>query len=177
MTTIAHSRRLTWALWVAIFCNTMSFFGYVYEQIVFVPNMFSSSPTESKMLWTNYYTSTNPGHYHILVTVLALIAFIVLWIYRQGLGAQQSKRLKAATIMFVIANILTGIAVTQINNKLYFGGPINEAQVVLSLATSWALLNLMRAIAVFICIVSLLKIFQITLNSPQPEQPQANLTI
>ena len=165
MQSVTNNQKVTYALWVAIFCNTMSFFGYVYEEIVDVPNFFGSSPTNAKVLWTTYHTVTNPIHYHGFVTIVALIALVIIWFYKEGLDSHQIKKLKLATITFVIANILTIIAVTQLNNKLYFGDPINDAQVVITLASSWAILNLIRAITVFICVVSLLQMFNITIEN------------
>lgn len=158
-------KKITTALWIAIACSAMSFFGYVYEAIVDVPNMFGASPTDAKQMWTAYHSLTNPIHYHILPAMGAILGLAILWRYRSRLSSEQQKKLNIAIFTTIFANILTGIAVTQLNNRLYFGNPIDEPIVVINLAIAWSLVNFIRLLIVLICIISLLKIFNFTLQS------------
>ena len=65
--------------------------------------------------------------------------------------------------MIILINILTGMAVTQINDKLYFNLPVNDSESVKDLAKIWAILNFIRLSFTAICTVILVKMFSIKL--------------
>lgn len=141
----------------------MSFFGFVYEEIDFIPNYFTTSPIDARTQWNNFHSLTNPAYYHILPSIIAIFSIVVVWFYKQHLLKRQIKKLKTASIIIVLINILTGIAVTQINDKLFFELPIENAATVINLAITWAILNFIRLFLTAICIIVLVKMFSINL--------------
>lgn len=157
------NKRITILIWTAIIACAMSFFGFVYEQIDFIPNYLSTTPIEAKMHWTSFHSITNPAYYHIPASIVAICCIAVIWYYRQHLSETQIRKLRVASLLTILVNILTGIAVTQINDKLYFGTQINNSETVKNLAIVWATLNFIRLFFVALCTVKLVKMFSIGL--------------
>jgi hypothetical protein len=141
----------------------MSFFGFVYEEIDFIPNYFSQTPMEAKIQWNSFHSLTNPAYYHIPPSIIAIFSITMIWFYKQHLSNRQIRKLRVVSIMIIIINILTGIAVTQINDKLYFETPVNNSETVKGLATTWAILNFIRILSTAICTIILVKMFSIKL--------------
>lgn len=153
-------------IWTAIIASAMSLFGFVYEGIDFIPNYFGTSPIEAKMQWNNFHSITNPAYYHIPPSAIAIVAIIMIWFYRRHLLTQNIRKLKTVSILIVLINILTGIAVTQINDKLYFEMPIEHSETVKNLAITWAILNFIRLVLTALCTITLVKMFSIKLKKP-----------
>lgn len=150
-------------IWIAIVANAMSFFGFVYEEIDFIPNYFSKTPMEAKIQWNSFHSLTNPAYYHIPPSIAAILSITVIWFYKKYLSNRQIRILKVASIMIILINILTGIAVTQINDKLYFDMSVDSSETVKRLATIWAVLNFIRLSFTAICAILLMKMFSIKL--------------
>lgn len=140
----------------------MSFYGFVYEEIDFIPNFFNSHPIESKLHWNSFHSITNPSYYHILPSICCMFSLAIIWFFRRHLESQQISKLKAASIFVVIVNILTGIAVTLINDKLYFEKTV-EPTTLKNLAMVWATLNFIRITLTAIHTAILMKMFSIKL--------------
>jgi hypothetical protein len=150
------------AIWIAIITSTMSFFGFVYEEIDFIPNFFNSHPIESKLNWNSFHSITNPSHYHILPAICCIFSLTIIWFNKHHIALQQISKLKVASILVIIVNILTGIAVTYINDKLYFNKTV-ESTTLKNLAIAWATLNFVRITLTAIYTVILMKMFSIKL--------------
>lgn len=157
------NKRITILIWTAIIACTMSFFGFVYEQIDFIPNYLGATPIEAKMHWNNFHSITNPAYYHIPASIIAICCIAVIWYYRQYLTKTQIRKLRVVSLLTILVNVLTGIAVTQINDKLYFGTQIDNSETIKSLAIVWGVLNFIRLSFVAICAVLLVKMFSISL--------------
>lgn len=157
------NKRIIVFIWGAIIASAMSFFGFIYEEIDFIPNYFGATPTEAKIQWSSFHSLTNPAYYHIPPSIVAIFCIAMIWFYKQHLSDSQLKKLKIASVVTILINILTGIAVTQINDKLYFGTSINNSETVKNLAIIWATLNFIRLSLVAVCIVLLVKMFSIRL--------------
>ena len=155
--------RIATLIYIVIFASAMSFFGFVYEQIDFIPNYFGLSPINAKIQWTSFHSITNPAFYHILPSIVTVFCVLMLWFYKHNLLIHQLRKLKIVSALVIVINILTGIAVTQINEKLYFDTSIIETKEVKNLAISWTLLNFSRLSLVAICIKILVKMFSIKL--------------
>lgn len=156
--------------WIAIIANTMSFFGFVYEEIDFIPNYFSKTPMEAKIQWNSFHSLTNPAYYHIPPSIIAIFSIAIIWFYNQLLSNRQIRILKTVSIIIILINILTGIAVTQINDKLFFEIPIENSETVKRLATIWAILNFIRLSFTAICTIMLIKMFSIKLIIINPKE-------
>lgn len=148
----------------------MSFFGFVYEEIDFIPNYFSTTPIEAKAHWNSFHSLTNPAYYHILPSLIAIFSVVAIWFYKAYLSKRQIRKLRIVSIAIILINVLTVIAVTQINDKLYFEIPIESSETVKSLATIWAILNFIRLVLTAICTIMLIKMFSIDLigNTNEP---------
>lgn len=158
-------KRIIAFVWIAIIASTMSLFGFVYEEIDFIPNYFTANPIEAKIQWSNFHSVTNPAHYHIPASIGAIFSIIAIWFYKQQLSNQQRRNLKTASVMIILINIVTGIAVTQINDKLYFAAPVDNAEMVRNLAVIWATLNFIRLSCAAICTTALVKMFSMSFGS------------
>ncbi len=158
-------REISTIVWTSILANAMSFFGFVYEEIDFVPNYFTSSPAEAKMSWSEFHSLTTPAYYHILPSIIAIMCVVALWFYKRNLTDNQIRKLKIASLSTLLVNILTGIAVTQINNKLYFGEPIGDSETIKTFATIWGILNFLRLSFVAISTMAFLKFFSINIET------------
>lgn len=158
-----HTKRITTFIWIAIIASTMSFFGFVYEEIDFIPNYFGIAPLEAQIQWSGFHSLTNPAYYHIPPSIVAIFGLGMIWFYRSDLTKLQLRKLKIASVITILINILTGIAVTQINDKLYFGTTMNSSETIKNLAIIWGVLNFIRLSFVAICIVVLVKMFSIKL--------------
>lgn len=152
-------------LWITIFCNSMCFFGYVYEEIVDIPNiLFSDNSIKVNELWSNYHIITNPAHYYGFITSIGIISLILLWINKKVLSEVDFKKLKIASGLIILATIITTIAVTQINDFVFFGKPLEQSQNLHSLSIIWSILNFIRLSFTFLATLKLLSIFKITLS-------------
>lgn len=173
---IKHQKTIETLIWIAIVMSTMSFFGFVYEEIDFIPNYFSKTPMEAKIQWNSFHSLTNPAYYHIPPSIIAIFSITVIWFYNQYLSKRQIGKLRVVSILILLVNILTGIAVTQINDKLYFEIPVDNSETVKDLATIWAILNFIRIFFTAICTIMLVKMFSIKLiiNNSRKKKPAGN---
>lgn len=158
-------RRIANLIWVAVIASTMSFFGFVYEAIDFIPNYFGPAPIEAQIQWRSFHSLTNPAYYHLPPSVIAIGCIAIVWIYRHCLSVGQLRLLKIASVATILVNILTGIAVTQVNDKLFFGTQFSNSEMVTNLALTWAILNLIRLSFAASCSVALMKMFSISLTT------------
>lgn len=139
-------------IYVLIFSLLMSFFGYLYEQIDFIPNyLLANNPKEISVYWSKFHYIVNPAHYHILPATLTLFCLLYIWINRKRLNKLQYKSLILVTTLIIIVNILTVIAVFQINDKLYFSKEVNNQINLKWLAIVWSFINIIRLLILFIC--------------------------
>ena len=159
---ILSNKRIYSFICISVFANAMGFFGFLYEEIDFIPNYFIN-PLNAKIHWNQFHVYTNPAHYHIIPSIVAIICLIALWFYNQNFSIVQTKKLKIVSINTVLINCITGIAVLFINNKLFFDEPVNNSQILILLAVTWAILNMMRLILLGLNIIYLMKFFQINL--------------
>ncbi len=149
-------------IWISIFANAMSFFGFLYEQIDFIPNYFFS-PLSSKIHWSQFHLFTNPAHYHVIHSLFSISCLIVLWIYNQNFNVIQIKKLKIISLNTLLVNCITGIAVNFVNNKLFFDEPVSNAEALVFLASIWAILNMLRLIFLGLNIFYLMAFFRVDL--------------
>ncbi len=146
-----HQLAIRKTLAFLIFSLGMSFFGYLYEQIDFIPNYFyGSRQDEASLHWSKFHQLTNPAFYHILPAILAILCIINLWIRKDFLNKFQRKSLILISILTVITNLLTSLAVTQINDQLFFGQNIDNKTNLKVLALLWSGINASRLILIFI---------------------------
>lgn len=169
------NRRIANSIWVAVIANTMSFFGFVYEAIDFIPNYFGTASIEAQMHWRSFHSLTNPAYYHIFPSIITICCIVMVWIHRHYLSSDQLRLLKIASVATILVNISTGIAVTQLNDKLYFGTQFNNAETVRNLALIWGILNLIRLSFAAICSVSLLKTFSIHLITNNKKRTESSI--
>ncbi|MFE9933747.1 hypothetical protein [Streptomyces sp. NPDC005533] len=122
----------------AVLCHAWFFFGFLYEEIVDVPNMMMGAhAAEAQSLWDLYHSVTNPVFYCAIVAVPVLGSLAFLWLKRGGLSPANQTCLRLATYGHLAMAALTFVAVTQINGTLYFGPPINDPARVDTLAWAW----------------------------------------
>lgn len=141
----------------------MCFFGYVYEEIVDIPNMiFSAQAGEVNRSWANYHEVTNPVHYYGLVSTLGIISLILIWANKKHLSKINFKKVKIATALIGGATLLTIIAVTQINDFVFFNKPIEGAYTLGQLSIIWAVINLMRLSLTFFAVLKLISVFKVS---------------
>lgn len=130
----------------------MSFFGYLYEQIDFIPNYLVGVGYQNASLhWSNFHQVTNPAYYHILPACVAIVCIISIWRQKRTLSNAQHKALLLITIVTVLTNVLTTLAVTQINDQLFFGQSLENTTDIKTLALQWSILNILRLLFLFIC--------------------------
>jgi uncharacterized membrane protein len=148
------------ALRIAIGCNAWFFFGFLYEEIVDVPNMmFGSRAASAQALWDPYHWVTNPVFYYVVVALPAVGSLVFLWLRRAELSPANRTRLQVAAGGHIAMALLTGIAVTQINGILYFGPPMGDPERVRTLAWVWFLVNALRITATALTVVKLVAIY------------------
>lgn len=152
------NRNLGLALRVAIPCNTMMVFGFLYEEIVDVPNLIGAHGREAQALWNAYHWLTNPIHFYVVPGIVVELSLLFLWLRRRALPSADRARLMTALGGHVGTAVLTGIAVTQINNHLYFGPPIDDPARVRFLAVTWFVVNAVRIVSTAVTTVSLTRI-------------------
>jgi hypothetical protein len=133
----------------------MSFFGYLYEQIDFIPNFFSENPAEKQQHWKMFHQLTNPAYYHIFPALVSLACLVPLWITNQE--ATRKQLIVASSAVFLI-NLFTAIAVLNINDTLYFGNQLESDAAIRQLAVIWSVINSLRLIFIYIAFRALVKI-------------------
>ncbi|MCM9077973.1 MULTISPECIES: hypothetical protein [Streptomyces] len=144
----------------AVLCHAWFFFGFLYEEIVDVPNMMMGAhAVEAQSLWDPYHSVTNPVFYYAIVAVPVLGSLAFLWLKRGGLSPANQTRLRLATCGHLAMAALTFVAVTQINGTLYFGPPINDPARVDTLAWAWFGVNALRIGATAFATVKLLDLY------------------
>jgi hypothetical protein len=131
----------------AIHANTMMFSGFVYEAIVDVPNLMLAKGVEAQALWAPYHWATNPVHFYTVPGLVLLPALLILWLRRAELSGHGRRRLRVALYGLLGTAVTTGIAVTQINDELYFGPPIGDPARVRFLAVTWFVVNALRIVS------------------------------
>lgn len=130
----------------------MSFFGYLYEQIDFIPNYLAGAGHQNASLhWSNFHHVTNPAYYHILPACVTILCLVSIWKHKRILSSVQHKTLLLITVLTVLTNVLTTLAVTQINDQLFFGQSLENAIDIKALALLWSMLNILRLLFLFIC--------------------------
>jgi hypothetical protein len=144
---------------VAIIGNAWYLFGFLYEEVVDVPNMmFGSSAAKAQAVWDPYHWATNPVFYYTIVAFPTFVSLVLLWLGRGELTPANRARLRAALGGHVAVAVLTGIAVTQINGTLYFGSPIGDSSQVHALAWTWFAVNALRIAATGLTVLKLIAI-------------------
>ncbi|MFD7916366.1 hypothetical protein ACFV30_37650 [Streptomyces sp. NPDC059752] len=159
-------RRVGLYLQVGIVCHAGYFFGFLYEAIVDVPNMLGARAVQAQALWDPYHWLTNPGFYYTIVGMPALVSLVLLLRRRTRLSLAGRVRLRASTGCHLVMMALTTIAVTQINDTLYFGAPIGDLGRVHFLAGAWFLVNAARISVTAVVIANLMKIYTEALAIP-----------
>ncbi|MDX3536158.1 hypothetical protein PV721_17610 [Streptomyces sp. MB09-01] len=155
----------------AVLCHAWFFFGFLYEEIVDVPNMMIGAHAgEAQSLWDPYHSVTNPVFYYAIVAVPALGSLAFLWLKRGGLSPANQTRLRLATRGHLAMAALTLVAVTQINGTLYFGPPINDPARVDTLAWTWFGVNALRIGATAFATVKLIE-FYLDIRSTTARDP------
>ncbi|CCH52666.1 hypothetical protein BN8_01681 [Fibrisoma limi BUZ 3] len=152
-------RILNSLLLIALVSHAMWLFGNVYEAIVDAPNL-TASPAAARQCWLDYHSVTNPIFYHIPNTPIGFLTLIVAWWRgKKSLPPNAQKWLTWATLGSLGAVLLTVYVVTQINLRLYFGGPNPDNADVLDLANQWIVLNLLRIAFEVVTVVYLFRTY------------------
>ena len=86
-----QQKKITILLWTTIIASAMSFFGFVYEEIDFIPNYLSLTPIEAKIHWNSFHSLTNPAFYHIPPSIIAIFSITMIWFYKQHLSNRKIK--------------------------------------------------------------------------------------
>ncbi|RIV21588.1 hypothetical protein DYU11_19505 [Fibrisoma montanum] len=163
-------RVLNTLLLIALVSHSMWLFGNVYEAIVDAPNL-TASPAAARQCWLDYHSVTNPIFFHIPNTPVGFLALVLAWWRsRQTLPATARQWLTWATLGSLGAILLTVYVVTQINLRLYFGGPNPDNAEVLNLANEWIVLNLARIAFEVVTVVYLFRTY-LTFYSSRINQP------
>jgi hypothetical protein len=140
--------RIELALRIGVVCHAWYLFGFVYEEIVDVPNMIGSRGGQAQGLWDPYHWLTNPVHYYAVIALPAIACLALLWHRRHELPPADRRRLHTAIGGHAVLAVTTGIAVTLINDTLYFGPPIGDPNRVRVLALTWFTVNGIRIVGV-----------------------------
>lgn len=146
----SHFKHSENAAFYLIISLSMSFFGYLYEQIDFIPNFLIGDIEQISFYWNKFHHITNPAYYHILPAIVTVFCVFYLWSKKNKFTKIQYKSLIFITTLTILTNVLTVVAVTQINNQLYFND--NYSSDFKELAIKWSLINFLRLILIFICI-------------------------
>lgn len=136
--------RIELALRVGVVCHAWYLFGFVYEEIVDVPNLIGARGMQAQGLWNPYHWLTNPVHYYAVVAAPAIACLGILWRRRHEFLPADRRRLRAAVSGHFVLALTTGVAVTLINGPLYFGAPIGDPDRVRLLALTWFTVNGIR---------------------------------
>lgn len=145
------ARKVQLPVLLLLFTVAMSFFGYLYEQIDFIPNYFVDNSIESAVHWSTFHQLTNPAYYHILPSAVSLVCLALLWAKKKNLTHTQSKAVIRLFIFMILINLLTTVAVTTINDTLFFAQQLENLTSMKTEAIKWSLLNVSRLILLYFC--------------------------
>lgn len=138
------SRPARWLSGLALLGLAQWFFGNLYEAVVLAPNLLSGTYAQLQA-WQGYFTSTNPVYYYVPLTQLAAMAGWVAW-WRAPVGTGRRRWLGRAALLSLLATLLTGYIVTQLNLALFFGPLASIRAQLPALALRWNVLNLVRVL-------------------------------
>ena len=128
-----------WPLTFSVILLVIEASGLVYEQLVFIPNYFSSDPTAIKYAFSGFHVLSTPLTFHALFS--ALLVFGLVLVVRDWHST--SRRCVTGVLICVLAaGSLTAVAVMRINDALFFDAPVSGD--IRRLAWAWSLLNLAR---------------------------------
>lgn len=118
-----RDKKLNAFLILAIFGLGLTFFGNLYEYVVFVPNLIGLGGIKGVIAFREFFVFSNPVFYYIPLGVIGFISTFISYARICDRTTNLNKWLKKATVYGVITILITVIIVTQFNFKLFFGPP------------------------------------------------------
>lgn len=125
----------------SLFFMALWFFGNLYEELVLIPNQLTDCYGKLQH-WQQFFTITNPMYFYVPFTQLAVIVICIL--HFRVSDIKQKEFLKKASVFGVSAIIITGIIVTQINLKIFFGDLNKYKDQLFTLSVIWLIGNAIR---------------------------------
>ena len=127
----------------------MEFAGLFYEQLVFLPNFFTSQAAMTAAAFSEIFQFANPGLYH---AVFSTLIFAHILVVRGKIGTKKRSYVVPfyACVGFLLVS--TGIAVTLLNPPLYFGADAPSGMSIETLAQFWGATNAIRIICLASCL-------------------------
>ncbi len=128
-----------------LFGTAMWFFGNLYEAVVLGPNMIGIGHSYERLLhWQQFFVVTNPVHFYVPFTQLALVTLLVLYFKTSPALANIKSNLGWSSVFQLVSLIITVCIITQINFTIFFGDLPAHKNEVATLAFWWNVLNLAR---------------------------------
>jgi len=129
-----HNKRLNTFLIIALFGLSLTFFGNLYEYVVFIPNLIGLGGMKGLMAFRAFFVFSNPVYFYIPLGMIGFVSTFIAYAQIRGRSTKLNKWLKNGTVFGVITILLTVIIVTQFNLKLFFGVfPINYSNLPMTL--------------------------------------------
>lgn len=119
---------------LAIFGVGLTFFGNLYEYIVFVPNLIGLGGKNGLIAFRNFFVFANPVYFYIPLGFIGFISVFISYAQMRDRTAKINKWLKVAALNGIGALLITVIIVSFFNFKLFFGAlPANVSNLDLTL--------------------------------------------
>lgn len=130
-----------WPVTLLLGSVLLEFAALTYEQVVIVPNYFTGDPRSAAAHYAELHSTTNPVAFHGLVSGMVIVGLVAMLLdYRR----HDIRRVWITLVSLVATAGLTGVAVTLLNPRLFFGAEVDSAEALRGLVVSWSLLNLVR---------------------------------
>jgi hypothetical protein len=155
---VMTSKQYRYLLLFSLFGIAQWFFGNLYEGVVIAPNMLENSVFKTQV-WQSFFRTTNPIHYYIPLTQVAILAIVFLYFKTPLESTVLKKRLKFAMLSVLLALVLSVYIITQINLKLFFGSSEAYSQNAHSMSVMWNVLNAVRLVLLGIALSNAFKAY------------------
>lgn len=124
----------------------MWFSGNLYEGLALAPNQLANTVAQLEA-WNGYFTVTNPIYYFVPITHLAVIVLWGLTIKGRIRDEKWNRQLVVASLLTLLAEVLTVYIVLELNLSLFFGKEL--APEAIGKVYQWNALNAVRVGLVF----------------------------
>jgi hypothetical protein len=118
-----QDKKLNAFLILAVFGVGLTFFGNLYEYVVFIPNLIGLGGINGLIAFRHFFVFANPVYFYIPLGVIGFISTFISYARMRDRTTKLNKWLKIATVNGIGALLITVIIVTEFNFKLFFGAP------------------------------------------------------
>jgi hypothetical protein len=140
----------------SLFGIALSFFGILYEGLVYGPKFLDTS-MDRMIFWKSFTSIVSPLPYYTPWVGLGTLILVILFFMTPKLKPILKNRLKWASIFQVLSLVITLYILTQINFKQSFGDIQKYADVIPGKVVLFNILSVIRIVFVAIALTSLFK--------------------